>query len=61
MFGDKREQARDFLVVKEGLDVKEFIRKSGDWYYFKVSSTWNGTHTVKVKEGFFGWVKETVN
>ncbi|MGR9527629.1 hypothetical protein ACSS31_28630 (plasmid) [Priestia megaterium] len=53
MFGDKKEQMRDHLVVN-GYEVKEFISRDGDWYYFKVSTTWNGTHKVKVKDGLFG-------
>ncbi|MED4068585.1 hypothetical protein [Priestia megaterium] len=60
MFGDKRNKARDYLIVKKDYEVLDFIRKDGDWYYFKVSSTWNGTETVKVKEGMFGWVLEKV-
>lgn len=60
MFGDKSGKAREYLVVKEGLEVKEFIRKDGEWYYFKVSSFWNGSETVKVKDGAFGWRMEKV-
>ncbi|PGQ88338.1 hypothetical protein [Priestia megaterium] len=61
MFGDKSGKAREFLIVKKDYEVLKFIRRDGDWYYFKVSSTWNGTETVKVKEGMFGWVLEKVN
>lgn len=60
MFGDKKEEMRDHLNVK-GYEVREFINRDGDWYYFKVSTTWNGSHTVKVKDGFFGKEIKKVN
>ncbi|MEN3781443.1 hypothetical protein [Priestia megaterium] len=58
-FGDQEEEMRDHLIVK-GYEVKEFINRDGDWYYFKVSTMWNGTHTVKVKDAFFGKEIKTV-
>lgn len=54
MFGSAKNEIQDHLI-KEGYDIKEFMNKNGDWYYFKVSTTWRGTHTIKVKEGFFGY------
>ena len=59
MFGNTKNDIQNFLI-KDGYDIKEFLRKNGEWYYFKVSTTWSGTHTVKVKEGLFGYTKEKV-
>lgn len=54
MFGSKRNDIQDHLI-KKGYDIEEFMSKNGDSYYFKVSTTWSGSHTIKVKDGFFGY------
>ncbi|WP_461672523.1 hypothetical protein [Priestia megaterium] len=54
MFSSKKDDIQDHLI-KEGYDIKEFMNKNGDWHYFKVSTTWSGVHTVKVKDGFLGY------
>ncbi|KRT87093.1 MULTISPECIES: hypothetical protein [Bacillus] len=59
MFGDKKKEIQEYLI-KEGYDIKEFLKKNGDWYYFKVETFWSGVHTVKVKHGFFGYDKQKV-
>ncbi|SFI12382.1 MULTISPECIES: hypothetical protein [unclassified Bacillus (in: firmicutes)] len=60
MFGNTRNEIQNYLI-KEGYDIKEFLNKNGDWYYFKVETHWSGVHTIKVKEGFFGYTKEKVS
>ncbi|MGM1034519.1 MAG: hypothetical protein ACQEXK_18880 [Bacillota bacterium] len=54
MFSSKKDDIQDHLI-KEGYDIIEFMKKNGDGYYFKVSTTWSGVHTVKVKDGIFGY------
>lgn len=54
MFGSKQDDVKEYLI-KEGYEVKEYLRKNGDWYYFKVNTFRSGTHTVKVKDGVFGF------
>ena len=54
MFSSKKDDIQDHLI-KKGYDIKEFMSENGDWHYFKVSTTWSGVHTVKVKDGFF-WI-----
>lgn len=53
MFGDKKAEMEEHLL-KLGYEIKKYIRKNGDWHYFKVSNLWRGTHTVGVKDGVFG-------
>ncbi|WJE55823.1 hypothetical protein QRE66_30320 (plasmid) [Bacillus cereus] len=59
MFGSKQNDIQDHLI-KKGYDIKEFLRKNGEWYYFKVQTFWSGTHTIKVKDGLFGLTIEKV-
>ncbi|CAH0307687.1 hypothetical protein [Priestia megaterium] len=54
MYISKKDDIQDYLI-KKGYDVKEFMNENEDWHYFKVSTTWSGVHTVKVKGGFFGY------
>ncbi|WP_242308579.1 hypothetical protein [Bacillus cereus group sp. BfR-BA-01524] len=42
-------------LIQEGYEIKEYLRKNGDWYYFKVHTFWSGKHLVKVKDGVFGF------
>lgn len=60
MFGTKQDDIQDYLI-KKGYDIKEFLRKNGEWYYFKVQTFWSGAHTIKVKDGFFGYTIEKVS
>ena len=53
MFGNKKAEMEEYLI-KKGYEIKEFINKNGDKYYFKVSTLWSGTHNIEVKDGFFG-------
>ncbi|MES9670565.1 MULTISPECIES: hypothetical protein [Bacillus] len=58
MFGNTRNDIQNHLI-KNGYDIKEFLRRNGEWYYFKVQNFWSGTHTIKVKDGILGFtIKE---
>jgi hypothetical protein len=54
MLENKQNKIQNHLI-KEGYDIKEFLKKNGEWYYFKVDTFWSGTHTIKAKDGFFGY------
>ncbi|MEF7557405.1 hypothetical protein [Bacillus thuringiensis] len=56
MFGNKENEIKEYLIhIQEGYEIKEYLRKNGDWYYFKVHTFWSGKHLVKVKDGVFGF------
>ncbi|MFJ8221218.1 hypothetical protein [Bacillus cereus] len=57
MFGSKEDDIKEHLI-KEGYEIKEYLRKNGDWYYFKVRNFWSGAHIVKVKDGLLGFKVE---
>jgi len=60
MFNDYKEEIQAYLI-KEGYNIRKFLRKNGDWYYFKVNNICLGDHTVKVQSGFLGFLKERVS
>ncbi|QEL82840.1 hypothetical protein DN407_30935 (plasmid) [Bacillus sp. JAS24-2] len=59
MFGSKENDIKENdikeYLIQEGYEIKEYLRKNGDWYHFKVHTFWSGTHLVKVKDGVFGF------
>lgn len=56
MFGSGEEKAKEHLI-NEGYQIKQFMKKNGDEYYFKVETTWKGVHKVKVFENWLGTLK----
>jgi hypothetical protein len=59
MFGSKEDDIKEYLIKKD-YEVKEYLKKNGDWYYFKVRNFWSGAHIKKVKDGLFGFSVEKV-
>lgn len=56
MFGDKRNAIQDYLI-KEGYDIKEFLNKNGESYFFKVEKFGYGVQTIKVIVDFLAVTK----